>query len=509
MEKKDILCPDCEINYISKKQYEKHKKCMSCYRREILAIHNDYEYTPLKNLPDEEKARVAREREIRKNSYNNRKDKDKGNNIMENNSEIIHNRKAGRQQIYTPEIIEEIKTIANENITPTQLLGILKGLHPELNLTSSNLNNIINRHNIPHSSTRGRQAKNKIENINEVKSISNTKNDTEGVNIVEPEELYIENDSELDISKVEVPNDNKEVEPNKNLDIDTKSNKEFKSEEEPERFKPIKTEIDNLLEIKFKRMNCSVEKNYSVDDYINMLEMLIYLKENKDTIIKNRHSQQNIMNAYQSDTLHEIENAVLEDGNTYLSDKLHILRKYRRYYENDYKNVSALKPLLELVDNDTMQKALGSLKRNKSYNNNPVFKPLVDTTIINKYDWAKSMDLSSAKSNISIINYNPMEFSQSNNGRPLTRIGLPENTPPTSQLNSKMRRSLKVFRVSCKVSGGGYGVFKEWYRDYECTNSKTALAYATNTLNQLSSTRKGMYWTDLDVVELNVSQNKA
>ena len=58
------------------------------------------------------------------------------------------------------------------------------------------------------------------------------------------------------------------------------------------------------------------------------------------------------MNAYQSDALHEVENAILEDGNTYLSDKMHILRKYRRYYESDYKNVSILKPFLELLDID-------------------------------------------------------------------------------------------------------------------------------------------------------------
>lgn len=503
MEKKDILCPDCEMNYISEKQYKKHKKCMSCFRREILAIHNDYEYVPLKNLSSEEKAKVSRGREIRKNSYNNRKDKDRNSN-SNNANEIVSSGKAGRQQIYTPEIIEEIKTIANDNITPLQLLGILKGLHPELNLTSSNLNNIINRHNIPHSSARGRHTK--VNNLNQstikndiVEATTPIKKD-ENVEL-EPNELYIENDNELDI-KNDNELDTKDItleEISKNPSNSNMDNKE------PERFKPIKSEIDNLLKTKFKRMNCTLDKNYSIDDYINMLEMLIYLKENRDTIIKNRHSQQNIMNAYQSDTLHEIENAVLEDGNTYLSDKLHILRKYRRYYESDYKNVSILKPLLDLLDVNVMQIALERLNKNKSYNNNPVFKPLVDTTIIDKYDWAKSIDLSSSKSNISVIHYNPMKFSQVNKGKPITRIGLPENTPPTNQLNSKMRKSLKVFRVSCKISGGGYGVFKEWYRDYECTNPKTALAYATNTLNQLSSTRKGMYWTDLDVVELNVN----
>lgn len=498
MEKKDILCPDCETNYITNTRYTTFGKCMSCYRREVLAKSSGISYVMFKDLPDDEKVRITRQREIKRNSYVKRKNNNKKGIIevseMENLSSNKNNNnkgRAGRPQIYTPELIEEIKTVANSNITPSELLGILKGLHPELPLTPSNLNNIISRHNIPHSSSRGKKPK-KIEA--EIESISTNdeivlqdeqENSEDIIDIVEPtiqEDKVVENNSIVEVNhKVDIDND------------------------EPERFKPIRAEIDNLLDTKFRRMNCSLDKDYTIDDYINMIEMLIYLKNNRDTIIKNRRSQQNIMNAYQSDTLHEMENAILEDGNTYLSDKMHILRKYRRYYESDYKNVSILKPLLEILNSEVLEKIYDALKRNKNYTDNPVFKPLVDTTMVTKYDWAKSMDLSSAKSNISITHYNPNDFNQgNNNGRPVTRIGIPEKTPPTSQLNGKMRKSLKVFRVSCKVSGGGYGAFKEWYRDYECTNSNTALSYATNTLNQLAANRKGMYWTDLGVVELNV-----
>ena len=503
MEKKDILCPDCLVDYISETRFANFGKCMSCYRRETVANANGYKYVMFKDLPDDEKARITHQRAVKKSSYAKRKSKKSS--IKEvSKMEVLNGsnnekNKAGRKSIYTPELIEEIKTIANENITPSQLLGILKGLHPELNLTSSNLNNIINRHNIVHSSARGRKAKNIVDiNADNELNLDN--------------EIELEDDTQLDnLENNEIKCNQEDEVSNSNIDTleITKQTSQLQCNE-PERFKPVREEIDNLLNIKFRRMNCSIEKDYTTDDYINMIEMLIYLKSNRDTIIKNRRSQQNIMNAYQSDALHEVENAILEDGNTYLSDKMHILRKYRRYYESDYKNVSILKPFLELLDIDTMQKVLDALKKNKTYIDKPVFKPLVDTTMVDKYDWAKSMDLSSNKSNISIIHYNPMTFTKSdNNGRPVTRIGVPEKTPPTSQLNSKMRRALKVFRVSCKISGGGYGVFKEWYRDYECTSSKTALAYATNTLNQLASTRKGMYWTDLDVIELNVGPVKS
>ena len=72
-----------------------------------------------------------------------------------------------------------------------------------------------------------------------------------------------------------------------------------------------------------------------------------------------------------------------------------------------------------------------------------------------------------------------------------------------------MRKALKRFRVSCKVSGGGYGAFSNWYRDYECTSESTALAYAKNTLTQLATNRKGMIWTDLSCVQLNIDNTPA
>ena len=45
------------------------------------------------------------------------------------------------------------------------------------------------------------------------------------------------------------------------------------------------------------------------------------------------------MNAYQSDIVHEQEHIIAQPGDTYLQDKLHILRKERRYYEHDTNDI--------------------------------------------------------------------------------------------------------------------------------------------------------------------------
>lgn len=505
MEKKDILCPDCEQNYISQKRYTEYGKCISCYRREITMKSKGLQYVKYVDLSSDEKARITKQREIKGSSAKRIRNAKKDVNKKELNNnqlkEVLNDKTetTRRDKIYTPEIIQQIKLIASENILPIELLEMVKSLYPDKHITPSNLNNIISRYNIPHSSKRGRNARQEVMKNRQLDERLYIEDDVESIDNIEPKQDEILSDN--------IIYEDTEIENNTNM---TSTNNLDDKLDLDDRFGPVRAEVNQVVSTRFKNLGCSLDRDYYTDDYIDMLEKLLYLKENSANIIRNRRSQQNIMNAYQSDMIHEFENVVAESGSTYLSDKMHTIRQYRRHYENDYKDVATLRPLLESLDVSIIKKVLEALKRNKTTIDNPIFMPLVDTTLVDKYDWAKPLNSNSYKSRVSVVNYNPNNFNRnlSNNGRPLTRIGLPPKTPPTEQLNSKMRKKLKIFRVSCKVSGGGYGVMSNWYRDYECTNSKTALEYATNTLNKLASTRKGMYWTDLDVVELNVGPVK-
>lgn len=505
MEKKDILCPDCAVTYISEKQYTKFGKCMSCYRREYMSKNNNVAYIKFVDLSDEEKVRITRQRETKRNSAQK---------IRQSNKETPTKDKVGtkqkstnRNQIYTDDVIEQIKAIASETITPKELLEMIQSMYPEKAFTSANLNNILVRHNIPHSSKRGRRTYIISANVDEVpvdKIFSsvidqdkNTENIKEENNVV----IGVVNQTGLSANtNVNCLEYSKEA---KLIDRTIEDN-------EPERFIPIREEVNSVMQKRFRALGCSLSRDYDTTDYINMIDMLIYLVENGQTIVNNRRSQQNIMNAYQSDILHTMENTIAEDGDTYLGDKMHIVRNYRRHFEMDYRDVATLRSLRESLDVSMLKTTLTNLKKNLNYVENPVFKPLVDTTMADKYEWAKDIDSNSAKSNISVTKYNPTGFQKANtiNGRPITRIGMGSNTVPTSQMNSKMQKKLKVFRVSAKVSGGGYGAFTNWYRDYECSNSKTALAYATNTLNQLCNNKKGMIYNDVSCVELNVGPIK-
>lgn len=509
MIEKTILCPDCDEQYIDAKRFEVFGKCTSCYRRETLARTKNISYVKYKDLPSDEKARLEHQRELNNLSAKRRRDAAKGivqtkqkqtkNNIQNNSNNIVKNATIRKNQIYTPDIIEHLKTIANDKLSVTELLELLKSLYPDKPFKMSNFTNIIARHNIPHLTQRGRRAVQK--QVDEIENdIINTGSET-----LFTTPIVNEICESLDVrTDVVVPVD---VEPENETIVATPILKHTVYDGEPSRFGPIRAEIDEILDTRFRRLNCKVERDYHTDDYLNMVDMLIYLKENASDIIQKRRNQHNIMNAFQSDTIHEFENVIAEDGNTYLSDKMHIIRKYRRHYDTDGKDVNALKQVLETIDLEALKKAQTLLMKNKDILENVVFKPLIDTSMIEKYEWAKPLDLSSAKSRISVVNYNPHAFNADT--KPVTRIGLPPNTPPTNQLNAKTRKSLKRFRVSCKVSGGGYGAFAPWYRDYECNNEATALAYAKNTLTQLAHNRKGMIWTDLSCVQLNIDNTPA
>lgn len=557
MKDESILCPHCNLEYISQKRFEDYGKCISCLRRETIAKTTNRPYVRFVDLPEDEKQRLIKQRETNNMFYKKKTMKEKG---------TVNKKTVGKQKktekyeeengvrvrvrnntIYTPDVINAIKEIASDDISAKEICEKLQKMYPDKAITYGNLSNVISRHNIPHK-TRGNI---KYSNTNEYEE-----------NIDDYEELDEIDNAELDVIEevdFETNENNKEINLEKD-GVDNTQNTQNKqlikliNKNLPERFNKVIPEVEDTLNSKFRREGCQLDKNYTTQDYINAMnkfksvingsesvinclqeiDTLMYVTENGADIINKRKNQQNIINAYQSDALHEAENVIAEDGDTYLSDKLHVIRNYRRYFETDYRNVATLRPIrsgmeksigelrvaldkvksvLENIFNDgisedTLDQVIANLYKTKNYVENPIFKPLVDEKMIDKYDWVKPIDNTSAKSKISVTHYNPNSFQRdaSNNGRPVTRIGMSSNTPPTSQLTSRVRKSLKIFRVSCRVSGGGYGVFTPWYRDYECTNKDTALSYAKNTLTQLSQTRKGMIWTDLDIVELNVNK---
>ena len=74
----------------------------------------------------------------------------------------------------------------------------------------------------------------------------------------------------------------------------------------------------------------------------------------------------------------------------------------------------------------------------------------------------------------------------------------------TNKSNTKIiNNKLNTYRVSCQLSGGGYGAFSHWHKDFKTSNEDLAMTCAEAALNQLADKHKGMMWTNMDVHMLN------
>lgn len=623
----EILCKDCNENYINEERFKKFGVCLSCQKRMTIAKTHNYEYIPYKDLSQYEKDRLTRQRETnnrwtkKKNAklkangdenklkellseidkvppeflvgkflakyhydklssvcvkgsdlYNKFKkyckqekyklidvkdlyvilkekygyDKCIGPNndmylykgmdenemledIVAMSNKVSNIRKPRKNQIYTPEIVNEIKATANENISVSELRQIFIDKYPDLNITASNFNNIIARHKIPHADrTYGK---------------SNLVNEKVIINPVKFDKI------EEDIIKNETPI----VEETKHI-----IKQELDEDGDPIRLQSIKQEVVSVLDEKFKEKKCRNQFNYTVDDYINMLEMFEYLAGNIDGLIKCRDAQFNIVNDYQFDIIHEMENELAEEGNTYLQDKMYVMRDYRRYMEIDYKALKQLRPVLKLIrgmihpsnpnnldDPKSISGCLKALKQTISENAQPKFVPRVDVDMTKKYDWAMNKnskykkavakqlvpqseklvqenDLTNVENKESEEKYDLRKRLDEIDGNVIYKVDKSSKHQVVSntsnvindrlkQLNSNIRLSedeikngFGIYRVSCRISGGGFGVFRPWYKDYSCVKEEIAMAFAQQEFAKMKSENGQLLFTEIECHKLNV-----
>ena len=624
----EILCKDCNENYINEERFKKFGVCLSCQKRMTIAKTHNFEYIPYKDLSQYEKDRLTRQRETNNNRWTKKKnaklkadgdekklqellseidklpseflvgkflakyDYDKlssvcvkgfdlynkfkkyckqekyklidvkdlyvilkekygyGKCIGPNNDMYLYKgmdenkmledivamsnkvsniRKPRKNQIYTPEIVNEIKATANENISVSELRQIFIDKYPDLNITASNFNNIIARHKIPHADrTYGK---------------SNVMNEKVIINPVKFDKI------EEDIIKNETPI----VEETKHI-----IKQELDEDGDPIRLQSIKQEVVSVLDEKFKEKKCRNQFNYTVDDYINMLEMFEYLAGNIDGLIKCRDAQFNIVNDYQFDIIHEMENELAEEGNTYLQDKMYVMRDYRRYMEIDYKALKQLRPVLKLIrgmihpsnpnnldDPKSISGCLKALKQTISENAQPKFVPRVDVDMTKKYDWAMNKnskykkavakqlvpqseklvqenDLTNVENKESEEKYDLRKRLDEIDGNVIYKVDKSSKHQVVSntsnvindrlkQLNSNIRLSedeikngFGIYRVSCRISGGGFGVFRPWYKDYSCVKEEIAMAFAQQEFAKMKSENGQLLFTEIKCHKLNV-----
>lgn len=295
-----------------------------------------------------------------------------------------------KRSIYTNEMLDELRFMTqHHDLKRNEIMGILRQRYPDKKITDGNLNNVISRYNIKFKAmSRGRYSKADEPNI-------------ELINILSSNPFYIDNTPVGHIEENSVITE--PVTSIESADADTilyeedSNSRPIDELNEPIRFEPVRAEVHSVFNDWFKDKNCSVERDFQTSDYIDMIGNLIYLAENVDYIIKARNDQHDIANCYQSDVLHEQENVVLEDGNTYLSDKMHVIRNCRRFIEYDSNNMNAMKPILKSINVSEFKRILAILQKYEENRKHPVFIPMIDKSMVDKYEWAKEGSADSGK----------------------------------------------------------------------------------------------------------------
>lgn len=422
------LCPDCLLNYLESESEIHSGLCTSCSRRKRIMKTTGKEYKKFKDLSEEEKSKVLQ------NRINLSKGRPKT--VVKNTKNLI----------YTASMIDVIKDMANDNITVKDLMEKIKSIYPEKNINIGNFTNIIARHNIPH---KNRSKKNKSE------------------------EIIVNNITEEKLENNRYDNIQQNV-----LNYEKYLQKEDLTDEE--RLEPIEEEVTTVLYNKFKKDNCYNEIPYTTDDYIKMLEMLLNINEQKNTIVRNGVAQHRIMDLYEDDIIHETENILLPKGNTYLQDKLHVLRNKRRALEYNGGDISIMREFLNTINMSALKNTIKNLRQERESRVNFKYIPNVDETMIDKYNWCLA--------------------TRENNYKALEPIVIPY---VTSTSNNKEPKQLNTYRVSCQLSGAGFGAFKSYYKDYQAISQDIALSYGEQELEKMKKEKPGILIQNIDIHKIN------
>lgn len=502
-EKAVLICPDCNSELITPKRMTQKGKCELCERREKHSLKIGKEYIKVVDLPKVEKNAVLSRRQTMKNKVTK--------NVTTNVTKKKRNNSKGSERKYSNELLQYSYDALNDGVDYETLFQMIKDEFG-LEVTKKGLNAAL-----------WRFKNNKYKNKEEVKEKKEKKEVKARNPIIK---TTIINKDEQVQSKEEVNNNstqNTQTEEIKQEEVkkDTKSKYDkivSKEQNIADTYNTIFNEVNNIANTKFTAMNCRQEEKYTTDTYIKALEIILDLCENRGQILSNRQKQHDIMNAYQNDVLHEVENLDIYDTDNSLLLKLKTVRDKRRYYEYDYNDVGILKPFLETIDLNKLKMVLGQLNKFKEVRENIVYKPNVDITMTEKYDWViktkstNESDIKQTKITSTITEIG--NVSQPNNKikpkfkqqlRPGQSFAQEVITTQENIKNSKVSKrapNVKKFKVTCELSGGGYGAFSRWQREYTCLSDELAKSFAEQELNQIKSKNKGVLITNLLVTQI-------
>lgn len=512
------LCPDCMLYTLKSMNELENNRCEQCSKRyrSCTTLRTSRGLEPIEYVPIKDCGFEMYEKFLDK--FNEDKKFPKTELATKNNKEEVTKSKRKSRTVYTEDFINYVRLISEGKTTDVILELIHKNKPDYANMTINQLIDFLANHGINYTKRRGGPVK-KVENITEVSTEKTTKKYTDDViekirelaglglsakdmadslNIIfrpktfNPDTLYqvmykhrikinrdkqqvTQNVSSEELNTIE----DKIEENNETVEISTRvQDPNMTLVNQEDRYKPIKEEVEATAKKRFKKLNCDLDINPTTQDYINALKSIKYLCSNLDKIQRNRINQHDIMSNYADDVIHTIENEETLPGDTYLQDKLKVLRNLRRYYEYDKQDMIILEDFIKSVNIKKLDIAISKLETESKNRSTAIYIPTVDLDMVEKYEWAVSGNQNGNKLNKPVLK--------------------------TIQATTTYSSQSRTFRASCQISGGGYGAFTHWFKDYRCNTQTEALANAKKELaNIIRQNRGGVHYINLTAHQIN------
>lgn len=163
----------------------------------------------------------------------------------------------------------------------------------------------------------------------------------------------------------------------------------------------IENEVNSVLEKKYKSLNCYLEREYNIDDYINMFDLLLYLANNHESIRTKSLNQSDIGEHYVRDIEHAIEIEAEKDYNNL--DRIKYSRNRRRQAKETYEDMNLLSNYLNIVNKKELEKVIKLLKDKKEQRSNTKYTPRVDKGMVKRYNWCTYGNIDDKVSNTPLL----------------------------------------------------------------------------------------------------------
>lgn len=255
-------------------------------------------------------------------------------------------------------------------------------------------------------------------------------------------------------------------------------------QDEVNKFQPIINEVNSVFENRCRKLNVSPKSEDSTNKLIEALKVLLEYSENTREVIKTCTDQEDIIEQYRREIDHEIENLPFSETDTTAQNKIKVLRMKRREIKNTKENSDLINPIANIIQHNAskFKQVLSVLEKKKEERDNFIFIPLVDTTMIDKYDWCKAGWAGSARANTPILTTHKKEMKEE---------------------AKKKNSNIKKFRVQAEYMAWDGKPFHSMYYDIYAVSTEKAIENSKNFFDDLSRKHNNSRYTIKDAYQLN------